>query len=78
MKPKLHSYRLQLVQKIKCTPKDLREQSTLEMFSHIAEDENYFNRICFSNEAIFCVWKAVNRHNCHAGGQWMVKILMSY
>jgi hypothetical protein len=24
------------------------------------------------------VWKAVNRHNCHAGGQWMVKILMSY
>jgi hypothetical protein len=46
------------------------------MLSHNAEDETYFNRICFSNEAIFCVWKAVNRHNCHIGVWQGVKILM--
>jgi hypothetical protein len=54
----------------------LREQAALELLSHIAEDETYFIRICFSNEAIFCVWKAVNRHNCHVRGWQRVKILM--
>jgi hypothetical protein len=52
---KLYSYRLQMVQKITCIAQDLRKRFTLEMLPHIEEDETYFKRICFSNEATFCV-----------------------
>jgi hypothetical protein len=62
---KLCAYKLQLVQKITHKDRYSRKKFAIEMFSHTEEDDTYFDRLCFSEEATFYVHGTVNGHNRH-------------
>lgn len=65
---KLYPYKLQLVQALEPNDRPRRTEFAFDMLEQIAEDPNFLNLICFSDEATFHVSGKVNKHNTRIWG----------
>lgn len=65
---RLHAYKVQIVQALQ--PNDLprRAEFATEILNRIDGDNDYLNRICFTDESTFHVSGMVNRHNVRIWG----------
>jgi hypothetical protein len=65
---KLHAYKVQIIQKLKPDDRPKREKFSNDILNLIDEDNDFLQRVCFSDEATFHVNGTVNRHNFHIWG----------
>jgi hypothetical protein len=60
----LKANKLQVIQKITASNKQLRSQFAAHTCAQISEHDNILSRIVFTDEAKFRISGRVNRHNC--------------
>ena len=64
----MRAYKVQLLQKLEPNDKPRRKDFAFDMLTRMAEDGNFLERICFSDEAIFHVSGKINKHNVRIWG----------
>jgi hypothetical protein len=65
---KLHAYKVQIIQQLKPDNHPKREKFANDILNLIDEDNDFFQRVCFSDEAMFHVSGTVSRHNIRIWG----------
>ncbi|KAJ4433709.1 hypothetical protein ANN_16020 [Periplaneta americana] len=64
----LYPYRLQLIQALQPNDRPLRMQFAVDILSRIDDDNNFLNKVAFSDESTFHVCGKVNTHNVRIWG----------
>ena len=67
-RPKLYAYKVQIVKSLQLDDGPRRASLVTEILRRIDEDNDYFKRVCFSDEATFHNSSVVNRHNVRTWG----------
>jgi hypothetical protein len=75
---KLRAYKQQLVQHIQPRDKPQRVNFVTFMLEQLTADDNYLQKILFSDEATFHTHGVVNRHNCRIWGSENPHALMEH
>ncbi|GBN16564.1 hypothetical protein AVEN_169240-1 [Araneus ventricosus] len=65
---KLHTYKIQVVQKLHANNCTLRCNFTVDMLHQADDDENFISNMIFSYKSTFHVSVVVNCHNCRIWG----------
>ncbi|GBM55079.1 hypothetical protein AVEN_145140-1 [Araneus ventricosus] len=60
---RLHAYEVQIVQDLEANDCPRRAEFAIEILNRIDVENDFLNRICFSDESTFHVSGMVNRHN---------------
>ena len=65
---KLFAYKVQMLQTLQPNDMPRRKEFAVNMLQRISEDEAFFKRVCFNDEATFHVSGKLNKHNVRIWG----------